>query len=226
MQGAEAKPLVSELKGAVMPERTFETLLTKCIEADNSELASAVESVARSRCTTLPDPIYTLLIKGRWHTGARIDEVLSRHHSHFSPDLAFAILEVCSDNADIARADQLFQKMKPRQLDILCAFIRFYIAAECYETACDIFEVDLQRVRGHVPIGPTWLDASLQESLIDAAVVCGRTDLARLILAESRAYALGPYGAMRQYAHELLQSVLGAVVMWHAIINHWVIFIF
>jgi len=218
--------LVAELKGIVVPEKTIETLLVKCTEADDASLALAVEDLARAQGKALPDSVYCLLIKGRWRARPLMDEVLSRQCSNFSPDLALAILEACNEDADVARIDQLFEKMKPKQLQILAAFVRFYINAEHYEKACDVYELDMQVAREHAQAAPLYCDEALQESIVDAAVVCGRASLAQQVLAESRARAGGHLGMIVNFAGDLLNRVIEAVVNWNSAVSHWVVLIF
>jgi len=222
----KVRPLLAELKGVVMPEKSIEMLLVKCVEANDGDLAKAVEALARAQCTVLPNSVYSLLIKGRWKADAIVEEVLSLQRSEFSPDLALSIIEFCGGVSDAARVDRLFELMKPKQLHILAEFIRFYIGVENFERACDIFELDMQQAHGHAQGAALFNDAALEESVIDAAVVCGRINLAQGILALSKGRSVGCFGMIERHVREFLERVIHAIVMWHAVVEHWVVLVF
>merc|ERR1719262_1968522 len=94
------------------------------------------------------------------------------------------MIEFCNHASERAIVDQLFERMKPKPVSVLGAFIWFYIGMEQFEKACDVYELDLQPMCSNAD-GSTSLDTSLQESIVDAAVVCGRTHLAERLIAQT-----------------------------------------
>lgn len=223
--------LAQELKGMPLPVEVIDAMLAKCVEAGDSDMARSVESLARAQRETLPDSTLRLLIRGMPGRPLRargvVEEVLSRSTSHFSADLALTVLEFCGRASDAAIADKLLERMKPKQFNVLSAFMWFYIGVEQYEKACDVYELNVQHACSHA--GRTApLDASLQESLVDAAVVCGREQLAQRLLAQSSA----SQGCMEMITglsfrlHAYFEAHLVEFARLHAVASAWVVLIF
>merc|ERR1719163_1298859 len=89
-------------------------------------------------------------------------------------------------------AEKLYEHMKPEQLPILSAFIRFYAEAEQHEKACDVYEHQLLRLHGSTERQNDasghhglHLDARMERSLMNAALKCGRAHLAKNLLNSS-----------------------------------------
>jgi len=88
-------------------------------------------------------------------------------------------------------ADKLYETMKPTQLPVLSAFIRFYADNEQCEKACDVYENDLLRLHRGADAAPDpgqrslLLDARMERSLMNAALRCGRANLAKNLLDSS-----------------------------------------
>jgi len=222
--------LVQELHGLPLPEKTIDGMLAKCVESQDPETARSVESLARAQRETLQDSTYSLLIKAMNRKPLRvrgiIEEVMAREGSTFSPDLALAVLDSCKGASDVKVINGLYDKMKPKQINVLSAFIWFYIASEQFDKACDVYELDMEPVYRNVE-GNQALDPNLQESIVDAAVVCGRNHMAERV-ATSRADAVGPFAFIQRgslCAKQLVEHIMGSVERWHAVISYWVVLV-
>lgn len=213
---------VAELKEMPLPEKTIDSLLTKCIESSNSGLAITTESLARAQRTTLPDSTCSLLIRASIHIPLRarklVEEALARKGSVFAPDLATSVIDFCSCTSDVAVADQLFERMKPKPLHVLCAFLWFYISVEQFEKVCDIYELDVQPM---VSVSVS-LEACLQQSIIDAAVVCGRNSLAERLVSSS----MSTSGGFGLQATQFVTTTSAVLARCHATIAHWAVLVF
>merc|ERR1719181_188369 len=83
-------------------------------------------------------------------------------------------------------AEKLYAHMKPHQLPVLSAFVRFFAEAKQYEKACDVYEHDLLRLHGAGEDQRSLhLDARMERSLMNAALKCGRAHLAKNLLSSS-----------------------------------------
>lgn len=71
-----------------------------------------------------------------------------------------------------ALADKLFEHVKPTELDVLSAFLRFYLDNKHSENACDIFELN------YATFCEIELDEHTQWRLLLASAQCGRQSLA------------------------------------------------
>jgi len=225
--------LVRELSGMPLPEKTIDTMLVKCVESHDADRARSVESIARAERATLPDSTYSLLIKAAMtstplEAHGLVKEVLAREGSGFSPDLVSSVLDFCAATSDTAIVDQLVERVKPRPVNILGAFIWFYIYAEEFEKACDVYELDMQPACTCAD-GSVTLDASLQESIVDAAVLCGRTHLAERLVAGSRSATTGHLGIIwRGTSHikQLIDSAIVVLAACNAVVSYWVVLVF
>jgi len=219
--------LAMELKGIILPEKTIDCMLTKCVESKDSALLSSVESLARDQRSTLPDSTYSLLIEANLHNPpsarAIVKEVLAREGSVFAPDLATTMIKLCTDSSDAATVDLLFQRMKPKPISVLGAFAWFYISAEKFEKVCDIYELDISPMCNN---GDTSLEASLHESIVDAAVVCGRTHLAERLVREQAASRMHLAISWRHRLEQLFEGIMLTFARWNATVSYWVVLVF
>jgi len=181
---------MAQLKGLPVPEEAINAMLSECTRTDDAELIRKVETLARECQTPLADSTYSLLIKGLssrpWRMKAILQEVLNRESAEVSQELALTVLNACKESADKSVADTLLDRMKPTQLAVLSAFIRFYVETEQNEKACDVFE---QRV---MPLGVNesqrrvMIDARVERSLMSAALSCGRTGIVQCLFDPAR----------------------------------------
>jgi len=220
--------LIREVRGIPLSAQIIDAILAKCVESSDSDMVSSVEILARAQRETLPDSTYGLLIKAAARKPARvkkiIEEVMNREGSTFAPDLALSMLEFCTGSSDLAMVDRLFQKMKPKQVNVIGAFIWFYIGAEKFEKACDVYELDMEPVCSQAG-GIHAMDASLQESIIDAAVLSGRTLLAERLMTTSRSEPMD-CGRLVARAGELLKEGIAVLARCNATVSYWIVLIF
>lgn len=220
--------LLPEITLIPLPVCIIDIMLAKSMQ--DVAMVRAVEALARTQRETLQDSTFCLLLKALASKPFRVrvivEEVLSRKGSSFSPDLVLAVLEVCRREANEKMAWRLLERAMPRQMRVLSEFIWFYIQVEQYEQVCDVYELHMQPAVRHAD-KHVLLDADLHESIVDAAVVCGRTELAERVLAEStsRAHA-GFVGRCLSELMERAQSLADAAARCHAVIACWAVLVF
>jgi len=179
-----------ELKDVPLPEEAIHEMLSECIRLNDSDLARSVETVARSQKESISDSTYSLLIKalaGRpWRAKAVVQEVVKREVAEFSPELAMSVLSFCAKASDNSIADTLLERMQPKQLTVLAAFIRYYIESEQLVKACDVFEHRVQPMGEAGSQGRSMIDSRVERSLMGAALACGRTSLVQALFDPTR----------------------------------------
>jgi pentatricopeptide repeat protein len=179
-----------ELKGAPITEEAVNTMLAECSHLRDVESARSVEVLAREQGAPLSDATYALILKAvaddQEHAKVIVHEAIAHNRKECSPDLVLAVLGFCSKSADVSLADQIFKQLKPHCFKTLSAFIRFYLSAGRYDTACDIYEQDVQaQSTSDSSARAGMVDARMERSLLNAALRCGRTALANTLLAVS-----------------------------------------
>jgi len=182
-----------ELQGLNMSQEVVNTMLSECIREKDSSLTTSVEKMAREQAVPFSDATYGLLIKGMAGDAVRVqalfDEVLE-NRVEVTLDFATSILSYCTQSSNVDMAEKLYAYMKPKQLTVLSAFIRFYVECQQYEKACDVYEHDLLPVQS-ATVDATQgqrslqMDARMERVLMDAALKCGRSHLAKNMLSAS-----------------------------------------
>jgi len=219
--------LLCVLQGLPIPEKIHDAMLEECVESHDVDMARSIECLARAQRETLPDSTYSLLIKAMARRPARasaiVEEVLKREGSAFSPVLAVAIVEFCTGTSNMAIADRLLQKMKPQQVNVITAFIWFFIGVESYEKACDVYENYMDPVCSRAG-GIHSMDANLQQSIVDAAVMCGRTPLAERLIAAPKSESMVCLSLIA-CAGDAIWSCISLVERWNAVISYWVVLV-
>merc|ERR1719375_2782479 len=94
-----------------------------------------------------------------------------------TPDFALAVIGVCSQIADVAMADKIYEHLKEKKLNVISALVRFYAEHEEYDKACVIYEKELA--------SSAFLDPRLERSIMNAALQSGRSQLAKSLLGVS-----------------------------------------
>jgi len=180
-----------ELHGLTLSEEVVNTMLLECIREKDFSLTSSVEKLAREQGAKFTDATYALLIKGMAADATRVqalfDEVIEKCVD-VSGDFATSVLGYCTQTSNIDMAEKLYAYMKPTQLTVLSLFIRFYVEREQYEKACDVYEHDLlpaQASNATQGERSLQLDARMERVLMDAALKCGRSHLAKDMLSAS-----------------------------------------
>jgi len=180
---------LAELQGVTMSDELVNTMLSECVRQKDLMLTQKVEKLAREQGVQFTDTAYGLLIKGMAadpvHVRAIFDEVIEKG-VEVSTDFAGSVLAFCAQTSNPQMVDKLYAHMKPKQLSVLSAFIRFYADNEHYEKACDVYEHDvLPSQDAQNPQAPLQLDARMERSLMNAALKCGRAHLAQNLLSAS-----------------------------------------
>merc|ERR1719272_1389174 len=180
-----------ELQGLTMSEEVINTMLMECIREKDISLTSSVEKLAREQGMSFTDATYALLIKAMAADATRVqalfDEVIEKCVD-VSGDFATSVLGYCTQTSNIDMAEKLYAYMKSTQLTVLSLFIRFYVEHEQYEKACDVYEHDLLPVQASTATQgerALQLDARMERVLMDAALKCGRSHLAKDMLSAS-----------------------------------------
>jgi len=73
---------------------------------------------------------------------------LWRDSPKYSEDLALTVLDFCSNSADKALADKLFEQMEPKPWNIVAAFIRCYATGKHFAKAWEILDQHLPSFNG------------------------------------------------------------------------------
>jgi pentatricopeptide repeat protein len=186
---------IPELHNVPINDEVVTVMLHECVRQKDFDLTKMVETLAREQKIDFTDTMYSLLIKGMSSDSARVqtlfDEIVEKG-VEVTPDCATNVLSFCAQTGNAQIAEKLYAHMKPKQLPVLSAFIRFFAESEQYERACDVYEQDLLRLHG-TPAGGAeaqgqrslLLDARMERSLMNAALRCGRTHLAKNLLDSS-----------------------------------------
>merc|ERR1719375_1519878 len=173
--------LLPELTGTTLvSEEVVYLLLAECARQSDSSLTQRVEKLAREHDVTFSDQSYGLLVKAYSGDPSRVsvllDELLARG-VEVTPDFALAVIGVCSQTADVAMADKIYEHLKEKKLNVTSALVRFYAEHEEYDKACVIYEKELA--------SSAFLDPRLERSIMNAALQSGRSQLAKSLLGVS-----------------------------------------
>lgn len=182
------------LDGVTVSDDAVAAMLSECIRRKDPSLTSKVEQLVRGQGHQLSEATYTLLVKSALNDIAKVQQLFAEVVSkgtQLSADFALALLAFCTQTRSLKLADDLFEYMMPKQIPVLSAFIRFYADTEQPDKACDVYEKHLQclRMSGAAGLTPqaVCLDARLERSLMNAALRCGRHELAKNFLDASPA---------------------------------------
>mmetsp|Transcript_60480 Transcript_60480/g.95285 ORF Transcript_60480/g.95285 Transcript_60480/m.95285 type:complete len:1115 (+) Transcript_60480:168-3512(+) len=186
---------IPELHNVPINDEVVNVMLHECVRQKDLELTKMVETLARDQQIAFTDATYSLLIKGVSSDPVRVqavfDEVVEKG-VEVTQECATSILTFCAQTGNFQIAEKLYTHMKPKQLPVLSAFIRFFAESEQHERACDVYEKDLLRLHGTPAAAADeqgqralLLDARMERSLMNAALRCGRTHLAKNLLDSS-----------------------------------------
>eukprot|EP00427_Karlodinium_veneficum_P056242 CAMPEP_0169413388 /NCGR_PEP_ID=MMETSP1017-20121227/61326_1 /TAXON_ID=342587 /ORGANISM="Karlodinium micrum, Strain CCMP2283" /LENGTH=228 /DNA_ID=CAMNT_0009520793 /DNA_START=62 /DNA_END=746 /DNA_ORIENTATION=- len=156
---------MSDLKDVPITEEAANTMLGECARLEDSSLARSVEQVVRGQDAAISDITYSLLVRAfaarePEHARSIVDEAVALRGKQCSPDLVSTVLAFCAKEHDSSLPDYMFERLKPHSAGVVAAFIRFFL-----ETGNSRF--------------------SLGAEPFDAALSCGRSSLARKLLAAS-----------------------------------------
>lgn len=172
------------LAGVPITDEVVATMLMECVRQKNSTLASRVERLARDQDVKFSDNTYSLLIKASLGDVARVRAILeeiAETGKEPSTEIALAVILCCaaSGHNSGVLADRLHGLIKNMQLPVLSAFVRYYAETDQPQRACDVYQ---QHVAKTGPQQGLILDSRAERSLMNAALRCGRHDLAKNFL--------------------------------------------
>jgi pentatricopeptide repeat protein len=179
--------LLTELRGMSISKEVLNAMLSECVRQKDLILTQRVEKVAREEKVSFTDATYGLLIKAMAMDSIRVRELFEEAMEkgvEVSADFVSPVLAVCAQTSNFEMAEKLYQHMKPTQLSVLSTFIRFYAENDQHEKACDVYEQGLLRAQGGTQ-APIQLDSRMERSLMNAAIKCGRSELAQKLLSSS-----------------------------------------
>jgi pentatricopeptide repeat protein len=214
---------LAELRDVPVSEEVVNVMLLECVRQKDLNLTLTVEQLARDQAIPLTDATYSLLIKGMASDSMRVqgifDEVIKKN-VEVTTDFAASVLTFCAQTSNITMAESLYKYMKPTALPMLSAFIRFYAENEQYVKACDVYEQDLVRLHGAAEVAPDGqrsllLDARMERSLMNAALRCGRANLAKNLLDSSPSDVAKHITMIRNCAAE--NNLQGAIAVFDSL---------
>merc|ERR1719331_2221810 len=135
--------------------------------------------------------------------------------TEFSPALAISVLDFCTQTSEKDIADQLLERMKPKQFNVLSAFIRFFVESEQFEKACDVYEFHVQPLGESESRRRLMIDARVERSLMSAALACGRTALVQSLFDASRVDVAKHIVMIRKCASE--NNLKGAMTIFDSL---------
>mmetsp|Transcript_26149 Transcript_26149/g.55348 ORF Transcript_26149/g.55348 Transcript_26149/m.55348 type:complete len:1116 (+) Transcript_26149:127-3474(+) len=177
------------LAGVPLTDDVIGAMLTETIRQKDLELARRVEALAREQQIPFSDATYGLLVTGLSGDPSKVQQLFSEvvaKGTTLTNDFAHAMLTFCSQTGSISLADKLFEYMQPKQLPVLSGFIRFYAENEQNEKACDVYANHLCKLQAQEGSPASFfLDSRLERCLMNAALACGRHELAKNFLDSS-----------------------------------------
>merc|ERR1719161_3200484 len=169
-----------ELEGMPLTEEIVHMLLAECARQTDTSLTQRVEELARKHGVIFSDQSYGLLVRGYAGDPSRVNALLNELLARgvgVTPDFALAVISVCSQTADVAMADKIYEHLKDKKLNVVSALVRFYAEQQEYEKACTVYEQDLTN--------SAFMDPRLERTLMNAALRSGRSQLAESLLGVS-----------------------------------------
>lgn len=181
------------LQGSPLSDEAITAMLTECARKKDPELSEQVERLVRSQRTTLTDAMYALIVRAVPPEASQnriqelCDEVISQDR-RVNAELLQAFLAHCSQLGNVRLADRLFEHSDSQQSTVITSFLRFYAEGGFPERACEVYEQHFKPLcssEGNGAVQAAILDTRLERSLMNAALRCGRQELAKDILDSS-----------------------------------------
>lgn len=198
--------LLPQLQGTPVSPEAVHTMLQECIWQRDVALTRGVEQLARGLGVQFSERTYTLLLKGfsgdTGHGRRILEETLGLEDVISSTELAAAAAATCGHCFDPALASRVRQRLREMQGPVLAAFIRFYVEHEMFNEVCDLYEEELRRGVGERGARTLGLDGRTERAVLDSALRCGRTALARELLNASPSNVAQHITMIRKYASE------------------------
>jgi len=172
-------PLTTEMVNA---------LLAECSRTHNSELVSRVEGLAARLSVGRDGRTYQVLVRNAGTDQKKIADLLDDMAANKIPctqELGSKVFALCAQSGDTALADRLYAQLERTphgQMATFQALLRFYAESGEPTKACKVFD---KHLRSSSSDRPTLLDTRTERSLVNAALQCGRNDLASVVLESS-----------------------------------------
>ena len=100
-------------------------LLAECARQSESSLTQRVEKLAREHDVTFADQSYGLLVKAYSgdpsRASALLEELLARG-IEVTPDFALSVIGACSQTADVAMADKIYEHFQEKKLNVISLY--------------------------------------------------------------------------------------------------------
>ena len=101
-----------------------------------------------------------------------------------TPELALAMISHCCQTANVVMADRLYGHLKEKKLGVVSVWVRFCAEQGEHEKVCIIYEKDLASASEESSRSP-FVDPRLERMVMDCAVRCGRSELAKALFGVS-----------------------------------------
>jgi pentatricopeptide repeat protein len=187
-RGHELALLEPDLDEIPLSTDTVHKIFAECILTKQMHLMKKVEKLARTQEVEFTDKTYQLLLKAA-SSNERVVEIFNEiidQKAGVSSDMAQIVLGACAEMQDPTIADRLFENMKPNQMPVLGALLRYYSDAGLHEKACNIYEWHLKQP-GVQSMNRSLLDARTERALMNSLLKCGKESVAKGILDEAPA---------------------------------------
>lgn len=172
------------LVGVPLAEEAVGLLLADCARRQDAGLSREVEKLARAQGSAgLSDANYALLVRAVASDPGRVRELfeeVAASRSTLPQDLALALLAACGRTGNTSLAARMADRLQPDAPQLLGAFVRLFAEAEESERACDVYERALAKRGGQA--GALQLDSRTEKVLMNAAIRCGRSELAKAFM--------------------------------------------
>eukprot|EP00398_MALV-I-01_sp_L67-1_P000724 gene724-654_t len=182
--------IFTDLTDITLTSEVIATMLQEAVLTKDSVSVKKIEAIVEEQKINLGDASYALLIRGQGADGesvtALFEQILEKK-IEFTVDIALAILNYCAMVQESHLADRLLEEMKPKQLPVLSHLTRLYADLGQYGKACDVFQAEMLPVVGvksdcDSPIRIASIDPRLEKAVVNAALKCNRSELAKRLL--------------------------------------------
>jgi|EP00927_Polykrikos_kofoidii_P041288 pentatricopeptide repeat protein len=201
----QLRELIPELVEAPLPIEAVNTMLQECVRKRDPSLTHMVEQLARAHDVPFSERAYSLLLKGFVDDGAHGQRILKEALDTFaeitSTDLAAAAIGTCGQRFEPALVARVRRSIRDVQAPAFTAFVRMYVEHEMFDEVCNIYQEQIARSNDDGG-RPLCFDARTERIVLDSALKCGRTTLARKLLDASPSSVAKHITMIRKYASE------------------------
>lgn len=176
--------LAQDFESMPLSTETVHKIFAECAATKQIDLMRKVEKLARDQEVDFTDKTYQLLLKAANSNHTQVVELFNEiieQKVEISAEMAQIVLNSCTEMEDSTLADKIFEVMKPNQMPVLCALMRYYSDAGLHEKACNIYEWHLKQP-GFQSMNRSLLDARTERCIMNSLLKCGRESIAKGIL--------------------------------------------